>query len=157
MKRILMAALVLAVGTLAMAQVLAKPATGPRPQGANKGAKAEQPDTKPAQKAAGAWVRLIDEGKYDESWDQAAHIFKDRVTKETWAKNVKAVREPFGKVVSRNLGDTQYLKHMPGAPDGEYVMMRLDGSFANRKDTTETVIATKEKDGEWRVSGYFIK
>jgi len=159
MKRILMAAVVvLVLGTMGMAQVLANPTPGPKPQGPNaKASKPQPPDTKPAQIAAGSWVRLIDDGQYGDSWDIASSLLKERVEREKWEKNIKAVREPFGKMLSRKLGSTDYRTSMPGLPEGKYVMMRLDSSFANKKDATEIVVVMLDKDGQWRVSEYLIK
>ncbi|TFH16827.1 MAG: DUF4019 domain-containing protein [Lentisphaerales bacterium] len=36
--------------------------------------------------AAGSWLSLVDEQKYDESWDEAAQIFMGVVTKEQWTQ-----------------------------------------------------------------------
>jgi hypothetical protein len=44
-------------------------------------------DVKPedaAQKAAEAWLALVDAGKYGESWEEAATYFKGAVTKDQW-------------------------------------------------------------------------
>ena len=51
----------------------------------------------------------------------------------------------------------QFTKTMPGAPDGEYVILQFDTSFADKKAAIETVTPMKDKDGKWRVAGYFIK
>ncbi len=46
---------------------------------------------------------------------------------------------------------------MPGAPDGEYVIIQFESSFANKKSAVETVTPMKDENGVWRVSGYYIK
>ena len=46
---------------------------------------------------------------------------------------------------------------MPGAPDGEYVVIQYSTNFQNKKSAIETVTPMKNKGGEWRVSGYYIK
>jgi hypothetical protein len=46
---------------------------------------------------------------------------------------------------------------MPGAPDGEYVIIMYASQFENRADATEIVTPVREKDGSWRVSGYDIR
>ena len=46
---------------------------------------------------------------------------------------------------------------LPGAPDGEYVVLQFDTSFANKKEAVETVTPMLDKDGKWKVSGYYIK
>ena len=103
------------------------------------------------------WLNLVDEGKYIESWEGAAAYFRGAVTKDQWGVSIKGVREPLGKVISREVKSSEYKTELPGAPDGEYVVIQFETSFGNKKSATETVTPMKEKDGSWRVSGYFIK
>jgi len=110
-----------------------------------------------AVEAAQRWLKLIDDGDYGKSWDEAAGIFKSAVTKEQWESSVKAVRIPLGKVISREVRSKVYTKRLPGAPDGEYVVIEFNTSFENKKAAVETVTPTLDKDGIWRVSGYYIK
>ena len=110
-----------------------------------------------AQKSAEAWLALADAGKYAETWDEAAQIFKGAVTKDTWIAAVKGVRTPLGAVQSRKLKAATYTKTLPGAPDGEYFVIQYDTTFANKKSAVETITPMLDKDGKWRVSGYFIK
>jgi hypothetical protein len=107
--------------------------------------------------AAGAWLSLVDEGNYAESWNQAAGLFKAAVAKEQWQNTVKAVKVPLGKVVVRKLKSKQYTKTLPGAPDGEYVVIQYETTFENKKSAIETITPMLDKDGKWRVSGYYIK
>jgi hypothetical protein len=118
---------------------------------------AEQKVEKLAQEAAESWLALVDAGKYSQSWNQAASFFKERVTAQKWESAVKSVRDPLGKLESRILKSSQYTQTMPGAPDGEYVILQFETSFANKKAAIETVTPMKDKDGQWRVAGYFIK
>jgi hypothetical protein len=69
----------------------------------------------------------------------------------------RAVRGPLGNAVSRNLLSRQYTTTLPGAPDGEYVVIQYETSFENKKVAVETVTPMKDADGHWRVSGYYIK
>lgn len=46
---------------------------------------------------------------------------------------------------------------LPGAPDGEYVVIEFESSFEHKKSAIETVTPMNDKDGKWRVSGYYIK
>jgi hypothetical protein len=43
------------------------------------------------------------------------------------------------------------------APDGEYVVIQFEASFENKKSAIETVTPMLDKDGNWRVSGYYVK
>lgn len=110
-----------------------------------------------AVEAAKTWLALIDEEKYGESWETAAVYFKNATTKEKWEQMLTAVREPLGKLVSRELKSKIYKKSLPGAPDGEYVVIQFTTSFENKKSGIETVTPMLDRDGKWRVSGYYIK
>ncbi len=110
-----------------------------------------------AVKAANTWVALIDQGKYDESWMTAAVYFKNAITKQKWEQTLTAVRRPLGKLVAREIKSKVYTKSLPGAPDGEYVVIQFTTSFENKISGIETITPMLDKDGQWRVSGYYIK
>jgi hypothetical protein len=56
----------------------------------------------------------------------------------------------------RSLKSKTYATSLPGAPDGKYVVIQFSSSFKNKADATETVTPMLDKDGQWRVSGYYI-
>ena len=118
---------------------------------------ADQDKKKAAVNASKAWLKLVDEGKYSETWDEAAQYFKNAITKEQWKTSLESVRNPLGKVLSRNLKSKKYTKTLPGAPDGEYVVIQYETSFQNKQQAIETITPMLDKDGKWRVSGYYIK
>ena len=107
--------------------------------------------------AARTWLALVDEGKYGDSWATAAAYFKNDRTKEKEEQMLTAVRNPLGRLVSRELISKTYTQSLPGAPDGEYVIIQFATSFENKKSAIETVTPMLDSDNEWRVSGYFIK
>ncbi len=83
-------------------------------------------------------------------------MFKTAMTKKQWEEKVKAARAPLGKVNSREVKSATYAKQLPGAPDGEYVVIQYDTSFEKKKSAVETV--TPMLDGTtWKVSGYYIR
>src|ERR1700733_10629498 len=61
-----------------------------------------------ATKAADAWLKLVDEEKYRESWEQAASFFKEHVTADKWAQMSAAARKPLGAMISRKFKLAQY-------------------------------------------------
>jgi hypothetical protein len=110
-----------------------------------------------AQDAATSWLALVDQGKYGESWEQAAEYFKNAVSKEDWIQAVTAAREPLGAMQSRSVKNSRLAETLPGAPDGLYCLFQFSTSFANKKQAVETVTPMVDTDGTWRVSGYYIK
>lgn len=115
------------------------------------------PATEAAVVAARAWLALTDSGKYAESWQQAASYLQKAVSAEQWLQSMKAFREPLGRLVSRKLAAAEYATSLPGAPDGHYVVIRFETSFAGKQKAVETVTPMRCEDGAWRVSGYFIQ
>lgn len=115
--------------------------------------KAEQEALKSAEK----WLKLIDNGEYGKSWDTAAVLFQKAISKQDWINTIKGVRPPLGKVESRKLESATYTTNPPGAPDGEYVIIQYFTVFSNKASAIETITPMKDKDGSWKVSGYYIK
>ena len=112
---------------------------------------------KRALKASDEWLKLSDSGRYSESWETAAEFFRNAISREQWNASLSAVRKPLGKVIKRTVKSKQYATSLPGAPDGEYVVIQYETSFEKKKSSIETVTPMLEKDGKWRVSGYYIK
>ena len=118
---------------------------------------ADQAAEKAAVEAATQWVAIVDEGKYAQSWDNAAVYFKGAVKKDQWEASLSAGRKPLGKVLSRKVKTKQYTTTLPGAPDGQYVVIHYETSFERKASAIETVTPMREKDGKWRVAGYYIR
>jgi hypothetical protein len=110
-----------------------------------------------ATKAAESWLSLVDQEKYAESWNQAASFFKDHVSSDRWAQMASAARKPLGALVSRKFKLATYATRLPGAPDGQYVVIQYHTEFANKKSAVETVTPMLDTDGQWHVSGYYIR
>jgi hypothetical protein len=110
-----------------------------------------------ADAAAQAWLALIDDGRYSEGWKQASAIVQGAATEQGFANSMETFRKPLGDLVSRKLKSAEHMTEMPGAPDGQYVLMQFETSFANKKSAIETVTFMLEKDGQWKSAGYFIK
>ncbi len=117
----------------------------------------ETEEEKSATASAEQWLNIVDDGKYIDSWKESSEYFKQSVTQDQWVQAVQAVRKPLGKLVSRKVMSTSYTTSLPGAPDGEYVVIQFNTSFENKKSGIETVTPKLDKDGMWRVSGYYIK
>jgi len=109
-----------------------------------------------ARKPVEAWLALVDSGNYAESWDAASSLFKAAMTREVWKAALEQVRAPLGALKERKLAGAQYATALPNAPAGEYVIFQFNATYAARSGV-ETVTAMKDKDGVWRVAGYFIR
>jgi len=109
-----------------------------------------------AETAALAWLAIVDSEAWTESWSQASSLFQGAVGQQQWAQQLRSARGPLGKVVSRQLKSAEHVTSLPGAPDGDYVVIQFDTVFEHKASAVEMV--TPMLDGEeWRVSGYFIR
>ena len=121
-------------------------------------APAEHPEAKAAAvDAANTWLSLIDSGAFDTSWDASAAFFKEAVPKDKWIESLTTVRKPLGANLSRNVKSAKFTTSLKGAPKGEYVVIQYKSTFSKEKKVIETVTPMKDKDGIWRVSGYYLK
>jgi opacity protein-like surface antigen len=118
---------------------------------------AAEGDEAAAEAAAGKWLALCDAGKYSESWREASSFFRGAVTEDVWNKGLAGLRAPLGPVQKRVRNTVIQARSLPGAPDGSYVVLTYDTSFAQKAAAIETVTVMHEKDGSWRLVGYYIK
>ena len=121
------------------------------------GKAAEEAARKASAESAQSWLALVDAGEYAKSWSAAAELFQKQVSSDRWVETVRGVRGEIGKLVSRKATKADYSRTLPGAPDGEYVIHQYSSAFENKKEAMEHVVLMKEKDGSWKVVGYFIK
>lgn len=110
-----------------------------------------------AQQAAESWLALVDAAKYDDSWSSASALFQEAITLKKWRRVAQAAREPLGKIKSRTFKTATYSTSLPGAPDGEYVVVEYQTTFEHRPDAIEKIIPMRDAGGRWRVSGYYVR
>jgi hypothetical protein len=107
--------------------------------------------------AANHWLTLSDANDGASTWTQAAPSFQAAISKAGWSEALKQARQPFGAVKSRKLVSSEVKHSLPGSPDGEYVVIQYDTQFEHKEHAVETVVPMRDQDGNWKVSGYFVK
>ena len=117
----------------------------------------EDAKRKAAEQSAQSWLKVVDAGKYEQSWTEASSFFKSAVTKAKWNSALQQARAPLGAASGRSSMGSMYQTDLPNAPKGEYVVMQYKTQFANTGSAIETVSAMLDSDGKWRTAGYFIK
>ena len=118
---------------------------------------ADQSKVNAAVSSAVNFLQLVDSGRYSESWDLTSSFFKQQVTKQHWVNQLQGLKPAFGNTLNREIKTQNYTKSLLGAPDGEYVVIQFFTSFENKENATETVTPMFENDGEWRVTGDYIR
>jgi hypothetical protein len=125
------------------------------PRGTALGVEARPEDA--AQPAAVAWLALVDAGTFAESWEAMSPGFKKKVSKRKWKSTVEEIRKPLGKFSTRKLKSAEYSKELPGAPEGEYVVLHYDSAFERKPAAIEKITLILGRDLNWRVSSYAVK
>jgi hypothetical protein len=103
--------------------------------------------------ASKAWVAQIDAGQYDESYAFGCGAMHDKVPQDRWEEVLKALRTPWGRVVSRTQISHVYKPDGYQGTNGEFLVITYDTSFQRLSPATETVVL-KWEDGKWRGAGY---
>lgn len=109
-----------------------------------------------AEQEANAWLELVEQGRFGETWDQAAAFFREAISRDDWVAAMVQTREPLGAVSSRELISTTLATELPNVPTGEYVVLQFKTAFAERERAAE-MITLKLDDGSWKVAGYYIR
>ena len=120
-------------------------------------AQSEDAKRRVAEQSAQGWLKVVDAGKFEQSWNEASTFFKSAVTQEKWNQALQQVRTPLGTASNRSSMGSMYQTDLPNAPKGEYVVMQFKTDFAKTGAAIETVSVMLDSDGKWRVAGYFIK
>jgi len=116
-----------------------------------------QVDEAAAHVSADAWVGLVDQARYAESWDAAAPIFQASMTKEHWDGAVKGARGPLGPLASQKFRAAEYKASLPGAPEGEYVVIYYDSAFAEKSKAPRRPSRSPRPPtmpGRWRATSF---
>ena len=103
------------------------------------------------------WLGLLDQNQYDSCYETASEYMKNASSKAGFIQNIKEVFSPLGKRISRELVSISFHKQLPDAPEGNYILLQYVTRFENKNQAVETITAMLEKEGSWKISGYYIK
>src|ERR1700691_3835536 len=102
-----------------------------------------------AQRQALGFLGYLDHGRYAESYSYTGMLIRNQLDREAFASKVEQARANAGALQSRELVDAGYTTSVPGAPQGQYVVLHYHSSFAKRPDSLETLTLALAK-GYWR-------
>jgi hypothetical protein len=103
--------------------------------------------------AALNWLKLLDNGDYEEAFEWEAQDFRLSRTQTQFVRFMEARRAPFGRTLSRTFIGAASIKKLVGLPDGDYESMIFKTAFEHKSPTAERVILVKQTVG-WRVIDY---
>ena len=115
----------------------------------------DEVETKDApQSAAEAFLLLVDQGNYQQSWSDASTWLRDKVDANQWAEHAGGYRQPLGNVEDRKLNSVEFHDSLEDMPAGKYAFVIFDSSLADNGSTSEMVGLMLDDDSTWRVIGY---
>lgn len=114
-------------------------------------------DVEQAKAAAESWLALADSDRHASAWAEAAEPLQKAVTQADWTQTLQGLRAPLGELKRRTVQSATFAKDLPGAPEGDYVVIVFASQFANRPAAVETVTPMRTQDGSWKVSGYYLR
>lgn len=112
-------------------------------------------DETAARDAAGRWLRLLDDGDYEDAFEWEAQDFRMAHTQKQFVRYMQARRQPFGKALGRKPIGSARIRKFVGVPEGNYVSIIFKTAFENKSETAERVILVRQSVG-WRVIDYRI-
>jgi DNA-binding CsgD family transcriptional regulator len=142
------ALMTLALGLLALT-ALPQLASAPASQAPAPASTAQNPAVVDA---ARQWLKMVDEGRWEESYRGTTASFRQLNTAKVWADTSEKVRVPLGAALSRIFVSQE---NLPAPPAG-YEVVKFRTRFANKAEAIETVSLDRE-DGGWRVAGVTIE
>jgi Protein of unknown function (DUF4019) len=129
---------------------------GPPPTGAPQLDDPHAADELAAERQALGFLGYLDQGRYADSYAYTGMLIRTQLDRDAFSTQIQKTRVGTGALQSRELIDAAYTTTLPGAPEGQYVVLHYHASFTNRQDAVETLTLAFAK-GYWRVSGYYIK
>ncbi|WP_340586118.1 helix-turn-helix domain-containing protein [Erythrobacter alti] len=130
--------------------------TSEQPEQSQSAGPLSEADEIAAVERAETFVALVDDGRWEDSWENAGPYFQSQASVAEWTSLIEAVRPELGEVRSREVVQTQHLETVPGAPEGDYTILQFSTEFANREEAIETIMMMRGDDG-LQVVGYFIQ
>jgi hypothetical protein len=129
---------------------------GPPPSGAPQADDPHAADELAAQRQALGFLGYLDQGRYADSYAYTGMLIRTQLDRDAFSTQIQKTRVGTGALQSREIIDAAYTTTLPGAPEGQYVVLHYHVSFANRQDAVETLTLAFAK-GYWRIVGYYIK
>lgn len=113
-------------------------------------------DRTKAEQAASSFIQKIDQGDFAGSWKEGSRLFRTAIPEKHWVMALELGRAPLGAVEKRQISEERSAANPPGLPEGSYMIILYDTSFAKAPEVQELVTLIKEGGTSWKVLTYQI-
>lgn len=128
--------------------------TPPAPQTAPDPALVQAVDA--SEQAANAWLKLLDQGSYGNSWDAGALALRLTMSRKEWVQTLDATRKPLGRPTDRKVADIRLSQDPKGLARGNYMIFLFETKFSTGHLAKEILTLQQNNKGEWHVLTYLV-
>lgn len=107
-----------------------------------------------ARVAAERWMKLMDTEEYSAAWNSGSESMRKGLPKVGWSLLASTVHMPLGAFKGRTFKSYDVNDATSDKPAS--VTLTYISDFENSHNVLEKVTAVRERDGQWRVSGFSI-
>jgi hypothetical protein len=109
-----------------------------------------------AQRQALGFLGYLDQGRFADSYAYTGLLMRSQLDPQTYTSKIANMRTGVGPLQGRELIDAVPASIVPGAPEGQYIVLHYHANYQNLSDAVDTVTLAFAK-GYWRVIGYYVK
>ena len=110
----------------------------------------------PLERASGSWLGLLDAGRFDDAWNEAAELLRRSVSRSELEDATRRLRESMGAVTSREAVTKDYHQDLNGVA-GIFFTLRFRTRLADGRQVVEVVTLTPDASQQYRVAAYGLK
>lgn len=111
---------------------------------------------KQAERAGVEWLRLLDRNDMDTAWDRTSSELHESISRDQFKEQMQLMREGLGPIITRRLDSATYRTSVPGAQEGQYVVLVFNSRFKDKGRAREVLTMSYNKD-KWEPAGYFVR
>lgn len=106
--------------------------------------------------AAEAWLKIVDQGSYGNSWDAAALPLRLTMSRKEWMLSLDTMRKGLGHPVDRKVADIRLAQDPKGLARGNYMIVIFETTFTGGHLAKEIVTLQQSNNGQWNVMTYLV-
>lgn len=105
------------------------------------------------QSVAQEWLALLDERKFEESWEEATPFFRERIDQSQWTQRGTRLVDSLGTSARRTL-TAAHRRDSLRRTAGPFIVLTY--RTIRNETPLEELLVLGQNDDEWRVTGYRV-
>lgn len=108
-----------------------------------------------AQTAAQEWLDHLEDRDFEDSWEAAAEILRNRIERDAWVQKSTRLADSLGGPIQRTLATAQVQDSLRrAAVDGPFAILKYRSRFSDGH--YEELLLLLRQDDVWKVAGYQV-